>query len=77
MALINADDARAAARNVVQNGLGHFEPNAKLLQPGGNGAAKIMKRPGGHAASPIEASLRLAPARKDALLAWKDKVGFA
>ena len=37
--LIDAGNAAAAATNVVQNGFCNFEPDAKPLQAGGDGAA--------------------------------------
>jgi hypothetical protein len=35
VALVHADNAGAAARNVAENGLGHFKPDAELLQARG------------------------------------------
>jgi hypothetical protein len=39
VSLIDPGDASAAAADVVQYRFRHFEPHAKTLQPGGNGAA--------------------------------------
>ena len=54
MALINADDARAAAGDVVQHGFRHFEADAELLQIRRDRPANVVKRPmrDGAASSP-------------------------
>ena len=62
MALVDADNAGPAARNVVENGLGHFEADAELLQAGGRRSPQIVERPIGDAAPLVEAILRFAPA---------------
>src|SRR5271166_785194 len=77
VALIDADDAGTAPRDVVEHSLGDFKPNAELLQSGRDGTAKIVEGPAGHAASPIEASLGLAPTRKNVPFSWKNKIGSA
>src|SRR5271165_1217505 len=45
VALVNSDDAGAAARNVIQDCLGHLQPHAEALQIRGNASANIMKGP--------------------------------
>jgi hypothetical protein len=48
VALIDANYARAAARNVIEQGFRDFELNAQPLQAGREAAAKIVRR---HAAA--------------------------
>ena len=43
--LIDASNAAAAAADMVQNGLRHFEPHTKPLQAGSDGAAQIVHVP--------------------------------
>jgi hypothetical protein len=40
--LVHAGDAAAAAADVVQHRFGYFEPNAYVLQAGGDGSAQIV-----------------------------------
>ena len=42
VALVHAGDAAAAAADVVQHRFGYFEPNAYVLQAGGDGSAQIV-----------------------------------
>src|SRR5580704_5074898 len=43
--LIDADDASAASRHMVQDCLGHFEADAEALEPGRHSPAKIVQPP--------------------------------
>jgi hypothetical protein len=74
VALIDADDACSAFRDVVQSGFGHFKPDAGLLQPSGHRAARVMQRPACDPAAAIEPSFGFAPAREHALFAGKHEV---
>ena len=43
--LIDADDARAASRDMVQDGFGHLKADAELLKIGGDRSAQIVDYP--------------------------------
>src|ERR1700722_9918148 len=45
VALVDAGDASAASRDMVENRFGHFQPNAKLLEARSERAAKVVQGP--------------------------------
>src|SRR5208337_216940 len=73
--LIDADDARPASRDVVQNGFGHFEPDAQPLKAGGHRAAKVMQAPIFDAAGLVQGRLCLAEAVEGSATAGEYWIG--
>ena len=62
MPLIDADDAGAAARDVVENLFRHLKADAEPLQPRRHRAAQIVQTPSVDARSRVQSRLGLRPA---------------
>lgn len=61
MPLINADNTGATSANVTEHGLNDLQADAKLLQPGSNSAAKVMRYPRRDTCDLVKTPLRYAP----------------